>query len=306
MPSARAAWRAAWRRTATMIVQGLPIAAALFVLFPRLASPLWGLPADRAAATGLVRSDVAGLDQRTVAVRRGCVSRRFRRRSAAATARYWRGPVLSLFNGREWRALSPRAGGRLREAQRAARPLHGDARAERSSMAVRARFSSTLPRDRRRRGARASAGGARRLLARTAAPDARAGDAAAALHASSRCSSTVIRSHRRAKSQHQSRGCRPATRAPSISRASCARDIPDDRRYIGAVLQWFRDEPFFYTLAPPLLEEASRSTSSCSTRGAASASTSRARSSCCCARPAFRRASSPATRAARSIRAAAT
>ena len=28
-------------------------AAALFLLFPRLASPLWGLPADHAAATGL-------------------------------------------------------------------------------------------------------------------------------------------------------------------------------------------------------------------------------------------------------------
>ena len=51
-----AAWRAAWRRTAAMLAQGLPIAAALFLLFPRLASPLWGLPADRAAATGLVRT----------------------------------------------------------------------------------------------------------------------------------------------------------------------------------------------------------------------------------------------------------
>ena len=36
-----------------MIAQGLPIAAALFLLFPRLASPLWGLPADHTATTGL-------------------------------------------------------------------------------------------------------------------------------------------------------------------------------------------------------------------------------------------------------------
>ncbi len=49
-----------------------------------------------------------------------------------------------------------------------------------------------------------------------------------------------------------------------------------------------------------------RSTASCSTRAAASASTTRAHSSCCCAPPAFRRASSPAIRAARSIRTAAT
>src|SRR6187549_3122234 len=30
---------------------------------------------------------------------------------------------------------------------------------------------------------------------------------------------------------------------------------PDDRRFIAAVLKWFHDESFFYTLAPPLLEE---------------------------------------------------
>ena len=29
----------------------------------------------------------------------------------------------------------------------------------------------------------------------------------------------------------------------------------DDRRFIAALLQWFHDEAFFYTLAPPLLEE---------------------------------------------------
>jgi transglutaminase-like putative cysteine protease len=32
-------------------------------------------------------------------------------------------------------------------------------------------------------------------------------------------------------------------------------DNPDERRFISAVLQWFRNEQFFYTLAPPLLEE---------------------------------------------------
>ena len=36
-----------------MMLQGLPIAMLLFVLFPRLAPPLWGLPSDYAAKSGL-------------------------------------------------------------------------------------------------------------------------------------------------------------------------------------------------------------------------------------------------------------
>jgi transglutaminase-like putative cysteine protease len=45
--------RAAIRRSATMMLQGLPIAILLFVLFPRLAQPLWGLPSDHSAKDGL-------------------------------------------------------------------------------------------------------------------------------------------------------------------------------------------------------------------------------------------------------------
>ena len=67
-----------------MIAQGLPIAAALFVLFPRLASPLWGLPADHAASDRTVRTDGTRFDQRTGVERRRRVSRRLRRRAAAA------------------------------------------------------------------------------------------------------------------------------------------------------------------------------------------------------------------------------
>src|SRR5262249_33703551 len=46
-------WKPPLAATARMIVQGIPLAALLFVLFPRLAGPLWGLPADAAARTGL-------------------------------------------------------------------------------------------------------------------------------------------------------------------------------------------------------------------------------------------------------------
>jgi transglutaminase-like putative cysteine protease len=49
----------------------------------------------------------------------------------------------------------------------------------------------------------------------------------------------------------------PPANPRTIAFARSLRDEhPDDRRFISAVLQWFRDEPFFYTLAPPLMEDA--------------------------------------------------
>ncbi len=57
-------WRVPLRRAASLLVQGLPIAALLFVLFPRLAAPLWGLPADTRRAHRPVRPDGARHDQR--------------------------------------------------------------------------------------------------------------------------------------------------------------------------------------------------------------------------------------------------
>ena len=40
-------------RSGVLMLQGIPLAALLFLLFPRLAVPLWGLPSDTMAQTGL-------------------------------------------------------------------------------------------------------------------------------------------------------------------------------------------------------------------------------------------------------------
>src|SRR6185437_13841794 len=150
--------RRAWLRTGTFIAQGLPIAAALFLLFPRLASPLWGLPADHAAATGLSdRMSPGSISEVSLS---DAVAFRvdFDGAPPPSRLRYWRGPVLSLFNGREWRALSPRAGGRL---------LEGEGRTVRYTVTLEPNdhpwlfaldFPSTLP-EIDADGTRASAGG---------------------------------------------------------------------------------------------------------------------------------------------------
>lgn len=99
-PLMRAGWVAA--RAAVL---GLPLMAVLFVLFPRI-GPLWGLPQDAAGRTGLSGSlrmgGVATLaEDDSIAFRV-----RFTGATPAPAQMYWRGPVLSNFDGREWTRLA--------------------------------------------------------------------------------------------------------------------------------------------------------------------------------------------------------
>ena len=107
------AWGKAVRRTVVMLVQGLPIAFLLFVLFPRLTGPLWGLPKDTAARTGLSErmspgaiSDLSLSDAVVFRVD-------FQGAVPAPRDRYWRGPVLTRFDGREWSHVPRPGGGQL-------------------------------------------------------------------------------------------------------------------------------------------------------------------------------------------------
>jgi hypothetical protein len=89
----------ALRRTGRMILQGIPIAAVMFVLFPRVAAPLWGMPSDAGAQTGLSDSMAPGsIKARLSPVRRGRVPRRLTCASRRPRSAYWRGPVLGRFD----------------------------------------------------------------------------------------------------------------------------------------------------------------------------------------------------------------
>jgi protein-glutamine gamma-glutamyltransferase len=111
-------WQAG-RIAAGMTLLGAPMMAVLFVLFPRLA-PLWGLPSDAMAGrSGLSASMTVGqiaslaLDD-SIALRV-----RFDGAPPPAQAMYFRGPVLSHFDGRSWQpvsAVAPRLGDRLQTA----------------------------------------------------------------------------------------------------------------------------------------------------------------------------------------------
>ncbi|MBU1358961.1 MAG: DUF3488 and transglutaminase-like domain-containing protein [Gammaproteobacteria bacterium] len=98
-PLAQAARTAAW-----MTLLGAPIMLALFLLFPRL-SPLWGTPNDEVTGrTGLSNSMQVG-NIAKLALDDGIAARiKFEGKPPAQRDMYFRGPVLSKFDGREWTA----------------------------------------------------------------------------------------------------------------------------------------------------------------------------------------------------------
>jgi transglutaminase-like putative cysteine protease len=85
-----------------LVLIGLPLAMAAFWLFPRIPSPLWGVPDRAQARTGLSDRMSPGdwvdlLADDSVALRV-----RFFGATPPREAMYWRGPVLWDFDGRTW------------------------------------------------------------------------------------------------------------------------------------------------------------------------------------------------------------
>ena len=100
--------RANLRTAALLLGQAMPAALVLFLLFPRVQGPLWGLPQDAySAMSGLSESMAPGnLSQLTLS---DAIAFRvdFKGELPPRRTLYWRGPVLWDFDGRTWRAGSP-------------------------------------------------------------------------------------------------------------------------------------------------------------------------------------------------------
>ena len=93
------------RLAATINAFALPLMVVLFVLFPRVTGPLWGLPSDAfTGLTGLSDSmspgSFSGLSQSDEIA----FEVKFKSRAPGPSKRYWRGPVLNYFDGTTWHA----------------------------------------------------------------------------------------------------------------------------------------------------------------------------------------------------------
>ena len=86
-----------------MLAQALPMMLVLFLLFPRIPGPLWGLPKDAHSATsGLSESMSPGAISQLGLSTRVAFRVEFDGPLPEPAALYWRGPVFSNTDGRTW------------------------------------------------------------------------------------------------------------------------------------------------------------------------------------------------------------
>jgi len=107
-PGARAPLGRQLRSAGLYVAQALPLMLILFVLFPRIPGPFWKLPKDATSATtglgdNLRPGTISNLSQSDAAAFRV----RFDGAPPPAELLYWRGPVYTETNGKRWTRGTP-------------------------------------------------------------------------------------------------------------------------------------------------------------------------------------------------------
>jgi transglutaminase-like putative cysteine protease len=99
-------WQAA-KTAGGMALLGAPVMVVLFLLFPRFA-PLWGVPGDAMSGRSGLSANMQVGNMASLALDDSIAMRvRFLDPVPQQSDLYFRGPVLSSFDGREWRPLRP-------------------------------------------------------------------------------------------------------------------------------------------------------------------------------------------------------
>ncbi len=101
-----------FRLVGAIALQAVPLTIALFVLFPRINGPLWGMPgAGASSRTGLSNTMAPGSFSRLLQSDEVVFRVQFATATPGPESLYWRGPTLGSFNGRVWRELPERDAG---------------------------------------------------------------------------------------------------------------------------------------------------------------------------------------------------
>ena len=103
-PVGQPSLRESARMAGWMALAGAPVMVALFVLFPRF-SPLWGIPSDALTGRSGLSSSMEVGNVAKLALDDGIAMRvKFEGEPPPQRDLYFRGPVLSRFDGRNWTA----------------------------------------------------------------------------------------------------------------------------------------------------------------------------------------------------------
>jgi len=230
------------RLAMNLTMQALPLMAAMFLLFPRIPGPLWGLPHDgRRGVQGLDDSMTPGSISHLGQSEEVAFRARFVDRLPPPQQLYWRGPILWDFDGRSWN------GGQGADAGQDARiDLHGKAVTYTVTLEPHNRrwlyvldLPTTTPADARRwsDGELVATEPVRQLkrYTTTSYPEARL----ATLSAGDRMRALRLPTNGNPRARALAAQWRASTR--------------DDSELVERALQYFHNQAFFYTLDPPLL-----------------------------------------------------
>ncbi len=243
----RAGSRGGWplhslRFAGMMTTQALPVMLVLFFLFPRINGPLWNLGVDNSTGqTGLSDSITLGSISRLIRSRAVAFRVDFDQAMPPPPLRYWRGPVLWHTDGRRWsRARLPEAGAISYRSD--APPVSYQVILEPSPNDW--LYLLDLP-DRLPPGAT--------LLAdfQVIAKDIRN-----RRHRYAASSRLQYQTGPLSEPQRELGLQLPDTVTPRMRAlvAAWRAETTNDRQLVNRALQFFRSEPFYYTLNPPLLE----------------------------------------------------
>jgi transglutaminase-like putative cysteine protease len=230
------------RSAGILLLQSVPLMLVLFVLFPRIPGPLWGLPQDAiSGTTGLSDEMSPGSVSKLLTSDAVALRASFRGEVPRANQLYWRGPVMWDFDGYTWTAS--RLGNQLQRAvERSGSAIEYTVTVEPHSR--RWLFALDLP---------ALAPLAARLTGdfqilsptpvsrrmrydMTSYPDWRDG------------------SELSPYDRQRALALPPRSNARSVALAERMRkNAADDKAYVAAVLTMFREQNYSYTTTPPLL-----------------------------------------------------
>jgi transglutaminase-like putative cysteine protease len=91
-----------------LLLYAAPLAIAMWILFPRLASPFWAVPIDTSRAVSGLSDTMSPGDISSLSMSDEVAFRvRFDGAIPEPRERYWRGLVMTRFNGRTWTGSDP-------------------------------------------------------------------------------------------------------------------------------------------------------------------------------------------------------
>jgi transglutaminase-like putative cysteine protease len=100
--------RQSFLTSSRVMLYAAPLAIAMWIFFPRIATPFWAVPIDTSSGISGLSDSMSPGDISSLSLSDAVAFRvRFEDEIPAPRSRYWRGLVLHRFNGRTWSGGSP-------------------------------------------------------------------------------------------------------------------------------------------------------------------------------------------------------